>query len=289
MTCGPGVRSTPSSACAALDTLSTIAEASTTAAIGLRAPRNRLLSCKTLTTPSSIDRDRQSGVNTSIGAPTMTDGWRHATSALRRCKEVVYNVVTAHDGRTQAPPNATFWCLPAPSFRDQNPYSGRRARPRLSDEYLSDSQRGRAAGPACPAGWPTVDLTFKRNEEIKVNVWNATERPGLADAVATDLTYRSVRVVAEGNAKIAVDGVVLLRYGPAAVGSAHVVGAHFLNAAELRYEPTRTDDVVDVLIGAGFKQLATRTEFSASIAELAAAGRPALPPRSWRRPTATAT
>ncbi|WP_176985072.1 LytR C-terminal domain-containing protein [Asanoa ishikariensis] len=145
---------------------------------------------------------------------------------------------------------------------------------------LNDSQRGRAVGAQCPAGWPTVDLTFKQNDELKVKVWNATDRPGLADAVATDFTHRTVRVLAEGNAKIAVDGVALLRYGPAAVGDAHVIGAYFLNTAEMGYEATRTDDVVDVLVGNEFKQLATQTEFSVSIAELAAAGQPTLPPRS---------
>jgi hypothetical protein len=75
---------------------------------------------------------------------------------------------------------------------------------------VSDSQRGDAVDSPCPAGWPTVDLTFKPNDE------------------------------------------------------------------------TRTGDVVDVLVGNDFKPLATRTEFNASIAELAAVGRPTLPPRSCR-------
>jgi hypothetical protein len=148
---------------------------------------------------------------------------------------------------------------------------------------VSDSQRDHAFGSQCPAGWPTVDMTFKRTDEIKIKVLNATERPGLADSVGTEFTNRTLRVLGKGNSKVAVDGVALLRYGPAAVGSAHVVGAYFLNAAELEYAPARTDDVVDVLIGSDFKQLATQTEFSASIAELAAVGQPKVPPRSCRR------
>jgi hypothetical protein len=126
-------------------------------------------------------------------------------------------------------------------------------------------------------------MTFKRKDEIKIKVLNATERPGLADSVGTEFANRTLRVVGKGNSKVAVDGVALLRYGPAAVGSAYVVGAYFLNAAELEYAPARTGDVVDVLIGSDFKQLATQTEFSASIAELAAVGQPTLPPRSCRR------
>lgn len=145
---------------------------------------------------------------------------------------------------------------------------------------VSDSQRSDAADSACPAGWPTVDMTLKPNEQIKIKVLNATNRPGLADSVGTEFANRTLRVVGKGNSKVAVDGVALLRYGPAAVGSAHVIGAYFLNTAELEYEPARTGDVVDVLVGNDFKQLATQTEFNVSIAELAAVGRPTLPPGS---------
>ena len=70
-----------------------------------------------------------------------------------------------------------------------------------------------------------------------------------------------------------VEGVGRLRFGPAGVGSAHLVRAYF-HLVELDYELDREGDVVDVIVGAGFQQLATPTEVHQSIAQL---GRPQLP------------
>ncbi len=68
--------------------------------------------------------------------------------------------------------------------------------------------------------------------------------------------------------KKGIDDVAVLRYGPKAVGSLHVLRAYFLNEAEPEYDPNRDTDVVDVILGTGFKQLATITEVNQALAAL---------------------
>ena len=64
----------------------------------------------------------------------------------------------------------------------------------------------------------------------------------------------------------------MLRFGPKSVGSAHLLKAYFLNEAEPEYNPARTDDIVDVVIGDSFKQLATTTEVNQALVELGQPG-----------------
>jgi hypothetical protein len=146
-----------------------------------------------------------------------------------------------------------------------------------------DTQRGAAVARTCPEGWPLVDLTLRPAEAVKINVFNATDKPNLANAVATDFANRKFKVQKKGNDKKAVEGVAVLRYGPKAVGSAHLLRAYFLNEAQPEYNPARADDVVDVVIGDAFKQLATTTEVNQALVELAS---PELPPESCEAPKA---
>ena len=78
-----------------------------------------------------------------------------------------------------------------------------------------------------------------------------------------------------------VKGVAQLRYGPAAVGAAHLLKAYFLAQAEPQYNPKRKGAVVDVVIGSEFQQLATTTEVNQSLVEL---GAPDVPPGACAAP-----
>ena len=144
-----------------------------------------------------------------------------------------------------------------------------------------DSQRGATVARSCPDGWAIADLQLRPPEEVKINVFNATDKPNLANAVASDFGNRKFKVQKKGNDKKGVEGVAVLRYGPKSVGSAHLLKAYFLNEAEAEYNPARTDDVVDVVIGDSFKQLATTTEVNQALVELAS---PELPPESCEAP-----
>lgn len=134
---------------------------------------------------------------------------------------------------------------------------------------IRDSQSGDdATAGDCPEGYVRADVRLREPKEIKIKVFNATDSAGLAANVAANFRNRDFQVLAEGTEKQSVDGVALLRYGPRGVGSAHVLRAYFLDQAEPVYDPERKDDVVDVVLGASFRQLATTTEVNQALVEL---------------------
>lgn len=141
---------------------------------------------------------------------------------------------------------------------------------------VRDSQSDVGTAQGCPDGWALADVTLREPKDVKINVYNATDEPGLAGAIAGDFRNRKFQVKKDGNdpLKKGVDGVAVLRYGPKAVGSAHLLRAYFLNQAENEYDAKRKDDVVDVVLGNGFQQLATTTEVNQSLGDL---GSPVLP------------
>lgn len=139
-----------------------------------------------------------------------------------------------------------------------------------------DTQGEIDARPQCDPSLVQVNLKLPDIETtIKIKVLNATNRPGVAGDVATEFKYRRFEVVETGNAPAAVpDEVAVLRYGPKAIANAHVLRAYFLNEADREFDLKREDDVVNVIIGGNYKQLATPTEFNQAIGAL---GRPAAP------------
>jgi hypothetical protein len=94
--------------------------------------------------------------------------------------------------------------------------------------------------------------------------------------VAEDFKNRKFTVVNTGNDPKGkrVDQVAILRYGPKAVGAAWLLRAYFLDQATREFDINRKDDLVDVVLGNQFKQLATVTEFHQALAQL---GSPTLP------------
>jgi hypothetical protein len=144
---------------------------------------------------------------------------------------------------------------------------------------VRDTQSGTDAAKSCPDGYALANIRLREQKDVRINVFNATDTPGLATKVGTDLKNRKFQVVKEGNdpLKKGVDGVAVLRFGPKAVGSAHLMRAYFLDQATVEYDPKRADDLVDVVIGNAFQQLATLTEVHQSLVEL---GGPQLPPQT---------
>lgn len=142
---------------------------------------------------------------------------------------------------------------------------------------VRDTQSG-TANPAakCKEGYVLANIALREPKDIKIRVFNATNRPGRARSVADDFRNRKFQVLTIGNVKSGADDVAVLRYGPKGVGSAHLLRAYFLDEATPQYDAKRKDDVVDVIIGSAFQQLATTTEVHQSLVELG--GRPELPP-----------
>jgi hypothetical protein len=148
---------------------------------------------------------------------------------------------------------------------------------------VNDSQGGGIAAKGCPAGYKLANVTLREAKDVKINVYNATNQPGLANSLADDFKNRKFQVLKTGNdpLKKGIEDVAVLRYGPKGVGSAHLLSAYFLAKAVPEYDPNRGDDVVDVVVGNNFQQLATTTEVNQSLGEI---GRPVLPPNTCAAP-----
>ncbi|WFE64634.1 MULTISPECIES: LytR C-terminal domain-containing protein [Micromonospora] len=134
---------------------------------------------------------------------------------------------------------------------------------------VRDTQGSGANARGCPEGWPLADLALRNYKDVKINILNGTNEPGLAGSVADDFRNRKFQVKKQGNGAH-FEGVALLRFGPKGVGSAHLLRAFFLNNAERDYDAKRQDDTVDVVLGDGFQQLATTTEVNQSLGDLGA-------------------
>jgi hypothetical protein len=149
---------------------------------------------------------------------------------------------------------------------------------------LTKGSKTQADAPkVCPSGYVLANMKLPNdNRQISVNVYNATDRIGLAGTVKLDFEYRKFHVVKTGNNPLGkpVPGVAVIRYGPKAVGAAYVVDAYFLNDAVHQYDPSRTDSSVDVVLGGEFRQLATQTEVNQAFTVLAGRGGPQVPEKA---------
>ncbi|MER7002635.1 LytR C-terminal domain-containing protein [Dactylosporangium sp. NPDC000555] len=143
-------------------------------------------------------------------------------------------------------------------------------------------RQGGSAGDAtkCAEGSVMANAKLPTQEEVKVTVFNATNRTGAASDVANDFISRRFKeakvVTAAPNPPVNKPGdtVAVIRYGPQAVGAAWLVRAYFLDEARTEFDKARQDDKVDIILGGRFRQLPTTTEVNQAIAAL---GNPALP------------
>jgi hypothetical protein len=133
----------------------------------------------------------------------------------------------------------------------------------------------------CPEGFVLANLSLPAAGDVKIGVYNGTNRTGLADQVADNFTNREFEVVDRGDNDSEFEGIAELHYGPQAVGAAQLVRAYFLNEATTVFDIDREDDVVEVVLGTEFRQLATPTEVHQAIAH---AGNPPPPPGTCPAP-----
>jgi hypothetical protein len=137
---------------------------------------------------------------------------------------------------------------------------------------VRDRQSGRQQTGGCASDAVLANVTLPVPEDVKLNVYNATDKPKLASEVAADFANRKFKVEKQGNDPLGkrVDAVAAVRYGPQAVGAAWLVQAYFLDEAKDEFDINRKDDVVDVVIGTKFKQLATTTEKNQALGQMGA-------------------
>ncbi len=139
---------------------------------------------------------------------------------------------------------------------------------------IRDSQGGPVAEATCPEGFVRANVKLPEPRQVKIKVWNATSNDGWGGEITEDFRNRRFLTEKPADNRKVVEDVAILRYGPKTVGAAHLLRAYFIDQAKPEYDPKRTSDVVDVVIGTGFRQLATTTEVNQSLAGL---GEPELP------------
>ena len=111
---------------------------------------------------------------------------------------------------------------------------------------VRDSQQGAVAG-GCPRGSVMANVTLPDSPtEVTIKVYNGTDTAGLGENVTEAFANRSFKTQKPAENKRKFKGVAQLRYGPQAVGAAHLLKAYFLARAEPHYDPKRKGTVVDV-------------------------------------------
>ncbi|CAN5133956.1 hypothetical protein BH20ACT5_BH20ACT5_20790 [soil metagenome] len=87
---------------------------------------------------------------------------------------------------------------------------------------------------------------------VRIRVYNATDRTGLANAIGTELGVRGFTVaeIANDNVEREVLGIGEVRHGPRGGDQARLVAAHFLGLTPVR--DTRADGSIDVAVGPDF-------------------------------------
>lgn len=147
---------------------------------------------------------------------------------------------------------------------------------------VRDTQANASAAQSCPDGAPRVSLALPSEaSQVKLRILNGTKTPGVAERVTDDFKNRGFVVQKPAESKAKLKDIAVVRYGPKTVAAAQWIRAYFLGEAEPQYSPTRTTDVIDVVIGPRFRQLATYTEVNQSLAQLSA---PTLPPGACEAP-----
>ncbi len=138
----------------------------------------------------------------------------------------------------------------------------------------SDKQANAADRPkTCPSPTATVPAkVLPKPAAIKVNIYNATPRSGLAKAAADELEKRGFVIGEVDNAPAAYDkkvpGTGLLLGGPTAADGSFPVLATQLPGAEQKTDARRTGDV-DLIIGTKFKAFSTPAAAASALGALA--------------------
>jgi hypothetical protein len=114
---------------------------------------------------------------------------------------------------------------------------------------IPTAERSRAPVSACP----TATFDYTPNDKVSLNVYNATNRPGLARSVADEFLARKFAVADVGNTQSAYRGVAAVVSGAAGQSAAFSVQR---NLPESDYfQDGRPDGSVDVIITGDFKEL----------------------------------
>ncbi|WP_069171517.1 LytR C-terminal domain-containing protein [Streptomyces griseus] len=144
----------------------------------------------------------------------------------------------------------------------------------IVDVFTGSHEQANAADrpKACPSPTaPAPVKTLPKPAAVKVNVYNATPRSGLAKAAADELKKRGFAIGKVDNAPAAYDkkvpGTGLLLGAPTAADGSFPVLATQLPGAVRKTDARRTADV-DLIIGTKFKAFSTPEAAASALAAL---------------------
>ncbi|MCB5275475.1 hypothetical protein BJG92_03026 [Arthrobacter sp. SO5] len=115
---------------------------------------------------------------------------------------------------------------------------------------IPTAERSHAAGPVCPE----ASYDYTPPEKIKLNVFNATSRPGLARSVADEFAARKFMVGAVANTTAGYRGVAVVVSGAAGQSAAFSVQRNLPGSDY--FQDGRADPSVDVILTGDYKGLA---------------------------------
>lgn len=124
-------------------------------------------------------------------------------------------------------------------------------------EFNREDEAPEAVTPCVPAGANAEELG-----SITTNVFNATDRSGLAASTGENLSRQGVLVNTEANwPQGESEGTARLVTGARGITAAYTLQRLF-PAAEVTFEPGREDATVDVVLGTGFDSMLSDAEIS---------------------------
>ena len=141
---------------------------------------------------------------------------------------------------------------------------------RLLDDSSSPEADAIASASAAPLPCETTMVTaaevLPRTSKVKVNVWNATDRVGLASDVAKVLKARSFTIKKVDNdpqAKV-LEGVGQIRYGVNGRANAELLAFYFPGA--ILVQDDRPKKIVDIALGNAFTEINGEAQIAAAMA-----------------------
>lgn len=141
---------------------------------------------------------------------------------------------------------------------------------RLLDDSSTPAADAASTASALPLPCETTMVTaaevLPRSSKVKVNVWNATDRVGLASDVAKVLKARSFTIKKVDNDPLGavLEGVGQIRYGVNGRANAELLAFYFPGA--ILIQDDRPKKVVDIALGNAFTEIAGEAQIAAAMA-----------------------
>lgn len=141
-----------------------------------------------------------------------------------------------------------------------------------SDASSTTDPTGAASSTSAPEPEPCVTVTVTPGAglpspaQVTTNVYNATDRTGLAASTAEELQIRGFLIGVIDNDPLAktITGVAEIRHGPSGEQAARLM-AFYLPGAEL-VDDGRKDATIDTVLGAAYTAVAPQSEVDTALA-----------------------